>query len=229
MWKKKGGVGAPPVISHTNSVDSFGNSAGWSGVDSCRCVQRRQHGGGDDAVARRPGGGGEGSCAPPTGSADSYACRRGAAIRCFSAPQKPDPVLCFRACAAVPVDAPPPPPPRARSAQRAVRIRTAVWVSWLPDLLSRVRVVFADGAQIRAREAREQVGSSCGSSRGHRYHFDGRQDADGGAAEQHRLELYRGPGDGFFGGVSGDVRFGLTGAHQHRLLDHLVHLVVLCA
>ena len=121
VWKKKGGVGAPPVISHTNSVDSFGNSAGWSGVDSCRCVQRRQHGGGDDAVARRPGGGGEGSCAPPTGSADSYACRRGAAIRCFSAPQKPDPVLCFRACAAVPVDAPPPPPPRARSAQRAVQ------------------------------------------------------------------------------------------------------------
>ena len=129
VWKKKGGFGAPPVISHTNSVDSFGNSAGWSGVDSCRCVQRRQHGGGDDAVARRPGGGGEGSCAPPTGSADSYACRRGAAIRCFSAPQKPDPVLCFRACAAVPVDAPPPPPPRARSAQRAVRIRTAVWIS----------------------------------------------------------------------------------------------------
>ena len=72
-------------------------------------------------MARRPGGGGEGSCAPPTGSADSYACRRGAAIRCFSAPQKPDPVLCFRACAAVPVDAPPPPPPRARSAQRAVQ------------------------------------------------------------------------------------------------------------
>ena len=102
VWKKKGGVGAPPVISHTNSVDSFGNSAGWSGVDSCRCVQRRQHGGGDDAVARRPGGGGEGSCAPPTGSADSYACRRGAAIGCFSAPQKPDLVLCFRACAAVP-------------------------------------------------------------------------------------------------------------------------------
>ena len=154
VWKKKGGFGAPPVISHTNSVDSFGNSAGWSGVDSCRCVQRRQHGGGDDAVARRPSGGGEGSCAPPTGSADSYACRRGAAIRCFSAPQKPDPVLCFRACAAVPVDAPPPPPPRARSAQRAVRIRTAVWVSWLPDLLSRVRVVFADGAQERARTER---------------------------------------------------------------------------
>eukprot|EP01044_Picomonas_judraskeda_P007368 COSAG03_NODE_787_length_5862_cov_14.468680_10_plen_106_part_00 len=32
VWKKKGGFGAPPVISHTNSVDSVGDCASCAGA-----------------------------------------------------------------------------------------------------------------------------------------------------------------------------------------------------
>ena len=63
-------------------------------------------------------------------------------------------------------------------------------------------------------------------SRGHQDRDDGGQDANGGGAEQHRLDFYRGFSDGCAGEPSGSVRLDVTGAYQHHQLDHLVHLVV---
>jgi hypothetical protein len=69
-----------------------------------------------------------------------------------------------------------------------------------------------------------QVGSWCGSSRGHRDRDDRRQ--DGGAAEQHRLVIYGGDTDDSVSELSANVQHGLTGAYRHHNLDLLVHLVV---
>jgi hypothetical protein len=98
---------------------------------------------------------GAGRVAAPRRPARRTAMRADAAPRSGAFQRHKSPIWCSASAPALLcLDAPPPPPPRARSAQRAVRIRTAVWVSWLPDLLSRVRVVFADGAQERARTER---------------------------------------------------------------------------
>ena len=71
--------------------------------------------------------------------------------RLFSAP-KPDLPLSRPASAAVPRRATGTfPGPAARSAPFDP---AAIWISWMSDLLPRVRVVFADGAQERARTER---------------------------------------------------------------------------
>ena len=67
----------------------------------------------------------------------------------------------------------------------------------------------AGGGRASEREGKrgESKCSWWASFRGHRDRDDGGQDDDGRGAEQRRLDFYRGPADGGFGDVSGDVRF----------------------
>ena len=129
---------------------------------------------------------------------------QGRELGAFSGPQSPicrsrvqPPLLCL--------DAPPPPslaPPRA--ARRSIRplCGSAGCLTSCHECALCLRM-----ARRKGRGRREQAGSWWASFRVHRDRDDGGQDADGRGAEQRRLDFYRGPADGGFGDVSGDVRF----------------------
>ena len=73
---------------------------------------------------------GAGRVAAPRRPARRTAMRADAAPRSGAFQRHKSPIWCSASAPALLcLDAPPPPPPRARSAQRAVRIRTAVWIS----------------------------------------------------------------------------------------------------
>jgi hypothetical protein len=127
---------------------------------------------------------------------------RGGRSRYFSVPQSPiycslssPPLLCLEA-----PSPPPRPPPRAMPFDPACRASQLTLCAPV-----RVRVVFADGAQVQGRGRAARARSWWASFRGHRHRDDGRQDADGGDAEQHHLDIYRGGADGYLSELSGRV------------------------
>jgi hypothetical protein len=129
---------------------------------------------------------------------------RGRELGAFSAPQSPifhsrvqPPLLCL--------DAPPAPslaPPRA--ARRSIRplCGSAGCLTYCHECALCLRM-----ARRKGRGRRASGFLVWASFRGHRDRDDGGQDADGGGAEQRRLDFYRDQADGGFGDVSGDVRF----------------------
>ena len=152
-------------------------------------------------------------CGSVCGSAPSGAFSAATSI-CFS--PSPPLLLPLERAAAQPSPTP------ARRAGRSIR-PLCVLTAYLPVCAA----VFGCGcSQVQGRGRAGRASSLWASFRGHRDRDDGRQDADGGGAEQHRLD-FCGCGRVCILRNRPGICGAFTGAHRHHHLDLLVHLVVL--